>query len=158
MSQALGRPTDYSPEVADRLCELVLEGRTVTQACEAVGIDKSTVYRWLRTHLDFRDKYARAREEAAHANADDVQEVALRVMDGKLPPDAGRVVIDALKWTAGKRKPKTYGDRQIVDVGDDTLKQLSDERVDSRILELIGKTGVAKPPGRAAEAETGELS
>ena len=152
----LGRPSDYSPELADRLCELVLEGRTVTQACDAIGIDKSTIYRWLKVHLDFRDKYARAREEAAHANADDVQEVAARVLNNTLEPDRGRVVIDALKWTAGKRKPKVYGDRQIVDLGDDTLRQLSDERVDSRILELIGKTGASKPTGREGETSAGK--
>lgn len=135
---------------------MILEGRTVTQACEAVGVDKSTVYRWLKNHLDFRDKYARAREEAAHANADDVQEVAARVMMGGLLPDAGRVVIDALKWTAGKRKPKVYGDRHIVDVGDDTLKQLSDERVQSRIAELLGKAGVAGFAGGDGATQAGK--
>lgn len=70
-----------------------------------------TVYRWLAAHPDFSQQYARAREESGHVAADGVSEVADDVRKGVLAPDAGRVVIDALKWAAGKRKPKVYGDK-----------------------------------------------
>ena len=35
---------------------------------------------------------------------------------GELEPNAGRVVIDALKWVASKLKPREYGDRAQLDV------------------------------------------
>ncbi len=59
---------------------------------------------------------ARAREHAADTLADEIRELAQRVVDGTLDPNAGRVAIDPLKWIASKLKPKAYGDRSHVDV------------------------------------------
>ncbi len=38
------------------------------------------------------------------------------MVDGTLEPNAGRVAIDALKWSASKLKPREYGDRSQVDM------------------------------------------
>ena len=104
--------------MADDLCFRLMTGDgTLHTLCHEPGMpSKTTVYRWLATHADFRDKYARAKEASADEAADQVIAVANQVRDGDLEPDAGRVVIDALKWAAGKRKPKVYGDRIQSDV------------------------------------------
>src|SRR5215831_21284171 len=58
----IGRPTKYSPEWAERFCELLAQGQSVRQICSQPGQpDKSQVYRWLDENGDFRDQYARAR-------------------------------------------------------------------------------------------------
>ena len=58
----IGRPTKYSPEWAERFCELLAQGQSVRQICSQPGQpDKSQVYRWLEENGDFRDQYARAR-------------------------------------------------------------------------------------------------
>ena len=53
--------------------------------------------------------YARAREEAADALADE----ALEVARGSVPERAAsdRLLVDTLKWTAAKRRPREYGDK-----------------------------------------------
>src|SRR5262249_58979896 len=62
----IGRPTKYSTEWAARFCELLAQGQSVRQICLQPGQpDKSQVYRWLDENDDFRDQYARAREEQA---------------------------------------------------------------------------------------------
>jgi len=47
----------------------------------------------------------------ADADADKIADVAKRVEDGLLDPNAARVAIDAYKWSAGKRRPKRYGEK-----------------------------------------------
>lgn len=65
----------------------------------------------MRTIDEFRDHYARAKEESADAHADKIEEIAEGVLEGRYGHQESRVAIDALKWTAGKQKPKKYGDR-----------------------------------------------
>ncbi len=117
---------------------------------------ESTIRRWLRMYEQFRSEYARAREESAHASADLVKSYADRTASGTMKPDAARVAIDAEKWIAGKRKPKVYGDRQILDLGDETLKQLSEDRLDARVIELSRKAGIAGLIGGTGTPDAGE--
>lgn len=56
-------------------------------------------------------QYARAREASADADADDIGDIGKRTLSGEYDPQAARVAIDALKWAAGKKKPKVYGDK-----------------------------------------------
>ena len=69
------------------------------------------IMEWLAEDDDLAQKYARAREASADADADRVKDVADRTLSGEYDPQAARVAIDALKWSAGKRKPKVYGDK-----------------------------------------------
>ena len=106
--------TKYDPKLADEICVRIQLGETIQQICESDPSrmpHKRTVYYWLKQHPEFQSAYRLAREEAAHVMADRILEIAKKVEDGLLPSDAGRVAIDAQKWVAGKRKPKTYGDK-----------------------------------------------
>ncbi len=110
----MGRPSSFKSEQAFEICTRIFLGETIRQICESPDMpDRRTVYRWLEANEDFRHQYARAREESAHVAADGVTEIGKMVIDGEIPPDAARVAIDALKWAAGKRKPKVYGDRIV---------------------------------------------
>ena len=64
---------------------------------------------------DFRDKYARAIQSRAIHHAEEISLISQQVMRGEVPPDAARVALDAMKWTASKLLPKVYGDKQIVE-------------------------------------------
>lgn len=110
------RPTDYRPEIGEEICRRVELGETIRQICgDAHMPDRATVYRWLAAQKDFRDQYAPAREESGHVSADDVVDISRQVLNGEITPEQGRVAIDAAKWTAGKRKPKVYGDKLDVE-------------------------------------------
>lgn len=88
--------------------------------------DKATVFRWLRTIPEFRDQYARAKEESADALTDEILEIAddatndwmERHQKGSVGWEVNgehiqrsRVRIDTRKWLASKLKPKKYGDK-----------------------------------------------
>lgn len=112
-----GRPTLYSPELGERICELVANRVPVAEICAMDGMpDKSTLYRWKRVYRDFSDNYARAREERADARQDHIDWISDQVRLGILDPAAARVMIDAEKWQMGKEKPKAYGERTTTDI------------------------------------------
>lgn len=106
----MGRPSTYSPEVAKALCE-----RAVTRSLRAVCLDddmpaEGTVYGWLRDHEDFSKDYARAREVRAYRRGEDMDELVDQVRTGDIKPDAARVMMDAMKWQAGRENAK-FGDK-----------------------------------------------
>lgn len=72
----------------------------------------TTVKTWLKTRPEFQAQYARAREEQAHALADEVLDIAREC--GPEDAASARVAVDALKWRAGKLLPKVYGDRTVL--------------------------------------------
>ncbi len=77
---------------------------------------RQTIYSWLNpnsTTFDetFLDYYTQAREDQADLHSESILDIARRVIKGKVDPAAGRVAIQALQWTAGKMKPKKYGDK-----------------------------------------------
>ena len=104
-----GRPTNYTPEIADEICARVMESDYgLEQICGKDGLPSaSTVYRWLAVHADFREKYARAKEVQGHVQADRGVFDALTATDASL----GRLKFDARKWAASKLAPKQYGDK-----------------------------------------------
>lgn len=70
---------------------------------------------WLKKNPEFAEEYARAHEDSADADAELIKDIQERVILGEIDPQAGRVAIDSLKWCAGKRKPKKYGDKLELD-------------------------------------------
>jgi len=70
-----------------------------------------TVMTWLRQNKEFQQHYVQAREDQADADADAVSDIGERALNGEIDAQAARVAIDARKWSAGKRKPKVYGDK-----------------------------------------------
>jgi hypothetical protein len=130
-----GRPTSLDPETAARVCEAVLDGRTLREIeADPAMPSRATILRWAAEHATFGAAYARAREASAHAFADDVTDLARAVVAGRLEPDRARVAIDAAKWTAGRRAPKVYGARLAIE--GQPMALLTDEALDRRIAEL----------------------
>ena len=52
-SRGRGRPTTYSAEIAERICEVIAEGRMLRDACRECGVDKKVVYGWADRHEEF---------------------------------------------------------------------------------------------------------
>lgn len=124
-----GRPTDFTPELGDRICEEIADGRSLRSICLSDDMpNKSTVFRWLSMRDEFRDQYARAREAQADSLFDDLLDIA---DDGsndwmeRFDDEGGnigwkengealnrsKIRIDARKWMAGKLRPKVYGEK-----------------------------------------------
>ena len=111
----IGRPTKYSPEWAERFCELLAQGQSVRQICSQPGQpDKSQVYRWLDDNDDFRDQYARAREAQADKFFNECIEIADTATQENC--NVARLRVDTRKWAAARLAPKKYGDHIQHDV------------------------------------------
>jgi hypothetical protein len=103
-----GRPTNYTKEKAQAICEMIENGMTLVAICQLPDMpDISTVYDWQDAHPDFAESYARARQRQADTFAAMVMTEAFNSHDAQI----GRLRIDALKWTASKLAPKKYGDK-----------------------------------------------
>jgi hypothetical protein len=107
-----GRPTTYTKNLGDEICELTAMRMPLVKICELPGMpSERTVYNWKQKHADFLHQYARAREHRADARADRIDDICEQLHAGKLDPNTARVLIDAEKWQAGREKPAVYGDR-----------------------------------------------
>jgi hypothetical protein len=72
-----GRPSDYSVEIADTICNRLAGGESLRAICANDGMpDRATVSRWLARYEEFRDQYAFARECQADRLVDRILEIA----------------------------------------------------------------------------------
>jgi hypothetical protein len=111
---AAGRPTDYTPELGDLICEEIARKKPLARVCDESEDMPSarTVYRWLREHEEFCQNYTRAKEDQADYLAEETLEIADRE---DIDPADKRIRVDTRKWLASKFKPKKYGDKLDVD-------------------------------------------
>ena len=154
-----GRPSIFNDEVCNEICIRIACGESLASICRDGKMPGyRTVIMWLGdpTKEKFLQDYTRAREEQGDADADAVADVGRRVLSGELDPQAARVAIDALKWTAGKRRPKKYGDRLDLNHSG-SIDTMSEKDVDARLAVLLRKAGIASTDGAQGEdQEAGE--
>jgi hypothetical protein len=149
----MGRPSLYTPELANTICERLAEGGvSLVTICKDLDIRYPTVMNWVIDHPDFADNYTRAREIGIDADFE-----GILVLAGEAPPkvkgftDAGwvswqRNLVDAHKWSLSKRCPKKYGDKLDLNVaGGLNVTNLSEEELASKLSGF----GIAIPPPKA---------
>lgn len=108
----VGRPSDYLPEVADDICSLLASGESLLKVCKRPGMpDKSTVFRWLAAHEEFRDKYANATDARADALFEEMFEIADEVIPDSAEVAKARLQVDTRKWALARMNPRKYGDK-----------------------------------------------
>lgn len=126
---AVGRPSDYSQEVAATICARIADGQSVREICRDDAMPHmATVFRWLAAREEFREQYARAKESMAEHMAEDILDIAddgtndwmeRRGDDGASAGwvtngealQRSRLRVDARKWLLSKMLPKKYGDK-----------------------------------------------
>ena len=106
-----GRPTKFTQELGDQICERISNGETLRSICRDIKFAPSTVIEWTWNNRDFSEQYTRARLKQADAYADMILDEAFNSLD----PQIGRLRVDALKWVASKLAPKRYGDKVEVE-------------------------------------------
>lgn len=128
----VGRPTLYTPELADKICALLSEGISIRTICLSDDMpDKSTFFRWLRIHSELRDQYVRAKRESVDAMGEKILDLSDESVDLAIevdPKASGAVVqavklqVDTRKWLMSKLLPKVYGDKIDVTSGGEIIK------------------------------------
>ncbi len=170
-----GRPSIFSPEIANRICERIASGETLRQVCSDPSMPaKTTVLRWLAQaqRADFRDQYARARELMGDSLAEEVIAIADddagdAMSDGKggqtidwQNVQRSRLRVDARKWFASKVAPRKYGERVVQELsGPDGAPIVTEQRswpmppaeVSAAVRDLVEQAekavGVSSPKG-----------
>lgn len=155
----MGRPSDYSQEIADLICEALAEGWSLRSICKGDDFpNKGTVFRWLATNKAFSDQYARAREAQADCLFDDILAIADDGANDSYTDDEGRtrtdydviarskLRVDARKWMAGKLRPKVYGDKVQTEVSGSLSVRSAKDLTDD---ELAAIASGARAPGAA---------
>ena len=111
-----GRPSTYSPDVAEEICARVATGEDILSICSSEGMPShTTLHRWREVRPEFRDAYTRARELSGEASEARIQKIMKDLRAGDIDANAARVLLDAEKWLAAKRAPRTHGDKIDVD-------------------------------------------
>ena len=160
--QKTGRPTKFNQQTADLICMMLSEGMSLRQILKADTVGalpaQSTVYEWLIRFPLFAEQYARAREEQADTNADEILDIA-----DEHPPEytdkEGRTSLDvtyiqwqknrieARKWTAAKLRPKKYGDRMAVEGVEGGAAIKTEDTGANKFLEIIKNMELTKRAG-----------
>jgi hypothetical protein len=147
-----GRPSRYTPEIADRILERLKAGDSLNSICAAEDMpDEVTVRDWVAENRSgFSAKYAAARNIGLDARADQVMARAY-TNGGDVARD--RLIFDAERWYLSKFAPKRYGDRvlnehvgkdggpiqQDINVGIDPSKLSPEQRQTLRELLLAAR-------------------
>jgi hypothetical protein len=124
-------------------------GESLRTACAREGMPgMTTVFRWLGASntepwaQDFREQYARAKEEAADAMAEEILYISDNTVEGEIvvtkPDKSGKMVtetrkedmlghrrlqVDTRKFLMAKMKPKRYGDKLDLTSGGDKIER-----------------------------------
>ena len=127
MANPIGRPSDFSQELADRICAELALGKSLRSVCKSDDTPEiSTIFRWLREKEEFSKQYAKAKEESADALLEETMDIAddgsNDWMETNDPDNPGyringesiqrsRLRVDTRKWAMSKLKPKKYGEK-----------------------------------------------
>lgn len=157
----VGRPSDFSDELADEICGHLIDGLSLRKICTRAGMpDRRTVLRWLDARPEFAAKYARARE----SQGDLMDDLILEAAEGANSDNAAavRVKIDAYKWRASKLQPKKYGDsvqmKHSGAIGRFDASKYTDEQLDqleAALGPLAAASGDAEGDPRGESEEGG---
>lgn len=130
-----GRPTTYTIEIADTVCEQIADGKSMRTICKPDDMPAmSSIFKWLRIHSEFTDQYEKAKLEQAEAFTEEMVDIA---DDKSGDTQRDRLRVDTRKWIASKLKPKKYGDRTTTEhTGNIGISDLSSEELDRRLARL----------------------
>ncbi len=142
----VGRPSSFSQEVADKICELMETGLSLKEILEqdAALPSRSAIAKWLWSgeHPEFTQRYEKATEHRAARMFDEIKQIAddgrNDFMVNKLGDkvtyseaiNRSRLRIDTRKWILARMYPHKYGDHvavshQVEDSGEHDLTMIA---------------------------------
>ena len=128
-----GRPSIFTPALADEICTRIAEGNSLRKVCTADDMpDITTVIAWCREKPAFSQQYDRACADRGDYLAEEALEIADATPETEPVKDKdGNIVemrlhgayvtwqknrVDARKWFASKLAPKRFGDKVQTEV------------------------------------------
>jgi len=121
---SVGRPSLYTDELVNTFIARLCTGESVRTICKSDDMpEASTIFKWLTEKPEFSEQYAKAKELAAEALAEDIFDIAddnafdyTEGADGQLRVNndaiqRARLRVDVRKWYLSKIMPKKYGEK-----------------------------------------------
>jgi hypothetical protein len=122
-------------KVVDRL----IDGESLRQIARDEDMPpRITLIRWINSgDNDIDTIIARARDMQAEALHDDMADICHKMEAGELDANTGKAIIWAKQWSAGKLRPKKYGDRIHTEhSGSVSLADMTETDLARRLAEL----------------------
>ena len=119
-----GRPTRYTPELANEICNSIASSSKGTKKLCKENQHwpcQDTLFAWLKNHPEFSEQYARAKRCQIEVFIDEILDIADDSSQDEVINEQGSVIcnsefiarsrlrIDTRKWLAAKLVPKVYG-------------------------------------------------
>jgi hypothetical protein len=149
-TRSVGRPEAITPEMKEEILELIASNYFVMEIADKLKISRRTILRHVRKDPEFQREWNVAREASAEFMVERMIMIALGRdpwVEG-MPVDERRLVLDTIKWIAGKILWRVYGDKQnqvnvtglpgaIVNVGSQIIDVELPEDVEAALLEAL---------------------
>jgi len=146
-----GRPTIFTQELADKICERIANGDSLRKISRDEDMPPAgTVLRWVAHDLIFREQYEAAMEQRAEYLFEEMFEIADETKLDTIETETGerpnaewisrsRLRVDVRKWALSKMMPKKYGDKLQVGGAEDLppLNKMSDADLEKKIAERL---------------------
>lgn len=110
-----GRPTTFTPEIAQEICDKLAEGIPLAEICRGEGMpNPSTVWRWCKGNETLSQAIACAREDGEERITADLRRTAKGdpgYSTGDIQRD--KLIIDTDLKLLAKWNPKKFGDKTL---------------------------------------------
>lgn len=160
---AIGRPTKFNKEIQNKIIMAIKAGNYVETAAAYAGINKSTLYDWLKRgerekqRVAKNPRYKIRKSEAPFVGFSDAVEKALaeaEVRDVVIVGEAAKVHWQAAAWRLERRHPDRWGRRQVdmnvnqkmegkLDVSVKENEVIKDEKTNELAHELLERLATA---------------
>jgi hypothetical protein len=153
----MARPTTYTQELADNICEQLALGYSLRTVCKPDNMPCiASIFNWFRTQPGFLEQYEKAKQESTDAMAEDLLDIADNGTNDYMEYEdrngnlgwkingeniqRSRLRADTRKWLMAKMKPKKYGDKIDMTTNGENInkaKELTDEELNARISQYL---------------------
>lgn len=107
-----GRPSEYTSELADMICDNLSKGVPLAVICRnEVMPSRQTVYNWMKVDEELSLRIARAREDGEEQIAANLRDIARGKGESTSDVQRDKLIIDTDLKLLAKWNPKKYGDR-----------------------------------------------
>ena len=103
------RPTTYTAEVGQQICDAIANGATLDAAARQANVKAPTFLLWCHVHAELAEEYVRARQRQNEAVDDQIRALVAEVNEDNARSTETKFRM--LTWIAGKRAPKQFGER-----------------------------------------------
>ena len=130
----------YSIEMVDKALEYISSGVNTRDTAKKLSVSPCALMDWVHKEAHI-EQYAHARRLRAEMRVNEIDQLKDKLLAGEIDSNTYRVLVDTIKWQAGKENRGLYGDKVAVE-SEQTLnviiKQFSPPKNTKNVIE--GKT------------------